>query len=156
MQYTQIDLAPKKGSDTIGMIGGDDTFDEANAWIWDGSAWGSYTQITASMQSPNYRQVALAWESSSGNLLAVAALATPSDIISKEYTTTWSGTSTFTCSSGKGQDQTFWLSLKANPLASANDMVLGLVQDNYDLNTCYWTGSAWATWVQHDIDYDAV
>ncbi|TLZ78117.1 MAG: hypothetical protein E6K08_01800, partial [Methanobacteriota archaeon] len=157
VQYTQIDLAPKKGSDIIGMIGGDDTFDEANAWIWDGSAWGSYTQITGTMQSPNYRQVALAWESSSGNLLAVAALATSNDIISKEYSTSWSGTSQFTCASGSGMTKhTFWLSLKANSLATANDMVLGLVQENYDLNTCYWTGSAWANWVQHDTDYDAV
>src|SRR2546426_2276175 len=156
VQYTQIDLAPKKGSDIIGMIGGDDTFDEANAWIWDGSAWGSYTQITGTMQSPNYRQVALAWESSSGNLLAVAASSTVNDIISKEHSTSWSGTSQFACASGKGQDKTFWLSLRANPLATANDMVLGLVQDNYDLNTCYWTGSAWANFVQHDNDYDAV
>src|SRR6059036_3099207 len=157
VQYTQIDLAPKKGSDIIGMIGGDDTFDEANAWIWDGSAWGSYTQITGTMQSPNYRQVALAWESSSGNLLAVAALATSNDIISKEYSTSWSGTSQFTCAGGNGPTkQTFWISLKANPLPTANDAVLGLVQENYDLNTCYWTGSAWANWVQHDTDYDAV
>src|SRR2546422_1181359 len=157
VQYTQIDLAPKKGSDIIGMIGGDDTNDDANAWIWDGDAWGSYTEITPTMESPNYRQVALAWESSSGNLLAVAALATSNDIISKEYSTSWSGTSQFTCASGSGMTKhTFWLSLKANPLATANDMVLGLVQENYDLNTCYWTGSAWADWVQHDNDYDAV
>src|SRR5438552_3591757 len=93
VQYTQIDLAPKKGSDIIGMIGGDDTFDEANAWIWDGSAWGSYTEITASMESPNYRQVALAWESSSGNLLAVAAVASATYIISKEHSARASGTS---------------------------------------------------------------
>src|SRR3989475_533835 len=157
VQYTQIDLAPKKGSDIIGMIGGDDTNDDANAWIWDGDAWGSYTEITPTMESPNYRQVALAWESSSGNLLAVAALATSNDIISKEYSTSWSGTSQFTCASGGGMTKhTFWLSLKANPLATANDVVLGLVQENYDLNTCYWTGSAWANWVQHDTDYDAV
>ncbi|TLZ81692.1 MAG: hypothetical protein E6K11_02180, partial [Methanobacteriota archaeon] len=157
VQYTQIDLAPKEGSDIIGMIGGDDTNDDANAWIWDGDAWGSYTEITPTIESPNYRQVALAWESSSGNLLAVAALATSNDIISKEYSTSWSGTSQFTCASGSGMTKhTFWLSLKANPLATANDMVLGLVQENYDLNTCYWTGSAWANWVQHDTDYDAV
>jgi len=157
VQYTQIDLASKAGSDIIGMIGGDDTNDDANAWIWDGNAWGSYTEITPTMQSPNYRQVALAWESNSGSLLAVAALDTSNDIISKEYTTSWSGTSQFTCASGSGMTKhTFWLSLKANPLSTANDMVLGLVQENYDLNTCYWTGSAWANWNQHDADYDAV
>src|SRR2546428_5320619 len=109
------------------------------------------------MQSTNYRQVALAWESKSGSLLAVAALDTSNDIISKKYTTSWSGTSQFTCASGSGMTKhTFWLSLKANPLSTANDMMLGLVQENYDLNTCYWTGSAWANWNQHDADYDAV
>src|SRR5947209_14487763 len=124
VQYTQIDLAPKKGSDIIGMIGGDDTFDEANAWIWDGSACGSYTQITISMESPNYRHVAVALEAASGQLLAVAAVASSNDIISNYCSTSWSGTSQFTCASGHGQDKTYWLSLKANPLATANDMVL--------------------------------
>src|SRR5436309_15903288 len=99
--------------------------------------------MTGTMQSPNYRQVALAWESSSGNLLAVAALATSNDIISKEYSTSWSGTSQFTCASGSGMTKhTFSLSLTANSLATANGMVLGLVHGEYDLNTCYWTGSA--------------
>src|SRR5207237_9226100 len=88
---------------------------------------------------------------------AVSAVASSNDITSKEYSTSWSVTSQFTCASGSGMTKhTYWLSLKANPLATANDMVLGLVQENYDLNTCYWTGSAWANFVQHDNDYDAV
>src|SRR5207249_3347965 len=157
VQYTLIGLASKKGSDLVGMIGGDDLNDDANAWIWDGSNWGSNTEITANMESPQYRQIAIAWESNSGNLLAVAAVAGSTEVISKEYTSSWSGATQFTCASGNGPTQRiFWMSLKANPLSTADDMLLGVVQENYNLNTCYWTGSAWANLNLHDSAYDAV
>src|SRR2546426_343796 len=161
VQCRRIALAPKKGSDIIGMIGGDDALHEANAWIWDGSAWGSYTQITASMETPNYRQVALAWESSSGNLLAVAASSTVNDIISKEYSTSWSGTSQFACASGKGQDKTFtapntwgpqtsvamgsgfdqWVQLRTNPFSGTVKILGAVLDSNRLLGALKWDGS---------------
>src|SRR3972149_4777259 len=94
MQYSLIKLASRRGSDQIGLIGGDDTNNDVNAWIWDGSAWGNFAEITATAQSPNREEVAIAWESNSGHLLAVAALV--SDIVSREYTTSWSSAVTFT------------------------------------------------------------
>src|SRR5438445_5882603 len=34
--------------------------------------------------------------------------------------------------------------LKANPLSTADDMIVVVVDSSYALNTCYWTGSSWA------------
>ncbi len=154
IQYSLIRLASRQGSDQIGLVGGDDTDDDANAWIWDGSAWGSSTEITATAENPQREQAAIAWESSSGHLLAVAVDGTnPENIVSKEYTTTWSGTSTLRCA-GVGNNIR-WLSLKPNPVATANDMVLAAGENANGLYTCYWTGSAWANLNTHDTAIDA-
>ena len=154
IQYTFIGLASKKASDSVGLIGGDDTDDDANAWIWDGSSWGSNTEITATMESPQYEEAGIAWESSSGDLLAVAQVAGSNDIISKEFTTSWSATSTFTCADNAPISR--WLRLKSNPLSTANDMVMSIGEADNDLHTCYWDGSAWTNWNLHDAGIDAV
>src|SRR5207249_9427504 len=92
---------------------------------------------TANMESLQCRQIAVAWESNSGNLLAVAAVAGSTEVISKEYTSSWSEATQFTCASGNGPTQRiFWMSLKANPLSTADDMLLGVVQENCNHNSC--------------------
>ena len=144
--YSLIKLASKRGSDQIGLIGGDDTNNDVNAWIWDGTAWGSFTEITAAAQSPNREEVAIAWETNSGDLLAVAALL--SDIVSKEYTTSWGSAVTFTFVENNLQR----LTLKPNPVG--DDMVIGMGEDGDQLETAYWTGSAWANNVVQDADPD--
>jgi hypothetical protein len=44
--------------------------------------------------------------------------------------------------------------LKANPLATADDAIVTVVDNTYALNTCYWTGSAWANRNTHDTAID--
>ncbi len=152
-QYSLIKLASKKGSDQIGLVGADDTNDHVNAWIWDGSAFGSSTEITASAENPDRDQVAIAWESSSGDLLAVAAVRGSSDIISREFTTSWSGASQFQCANAAPIHS---LSLKANPVSTANDMILAVGDDDPGLSTCRWTGTGWATRNSHDTSIDSL
>jgi len=154
VQYSLINLASRKGSDQVGLIGGDDTNNDVNAWIWDGSAFGSFAEIDAGAENPDTEQVAIAWESSSGHLLAVTVPAGSVNIIFREYTTSWGGASTFRCAN----DNAEFLSLKPNPLATANDMVLALNEDSgaaFNLHTCYWTGSGWANWNTHDVGIDS-
>ena len=153
IQYAEIDLAPKKGSDQIGLIGADVTDNDANAWIWDGSAWGSNNEITAAMKAPSEEEVAIAWESSSGNLLAGAVdSATPANVVFKEYTTGWSGALTATC--GASGASIRWLALTPNPLSTANDMILGCIDTSWNMATNYWTGSAWNARVTHTTGID--
>src|SRR5213593_4798058 len=141
VQYSLVLLASKRGSDQIGLLGGDTTNSDVNAWIWDGSSFGAFTEITPNAQNPDQEEGAIAWESSSGDLLAASAQSGSTSIISKQFTTSWSAASTVGCAD---RDPVHWLSLKANPLSTANDMVLVTGDDNPQLSTCYWTGSVWA------------
>lgn len=154
IQYSLVRLASKRGTNDIGLIGGDDTNDDANAWIWDGSAWGSNTEIAAAAENPQREQADIAWESSSGHLLAVAVdRNSPENIVSKEYTTSWSAAATFQCAAVG--DNIRWLSLRANPLPTADDMVIAAGDNANSVHTCYWTGSAWANLNTHDTGIDA-
>ena len=146
VQYSLIRLASKTGSNQIGLVGGDDTNDDVNAWIWDGTAWGSFTEITATATSPNREEAAIAWETNSGNLLAVAALA--SDMVSKEYTSSWSSAVT----SPFAENPLNRLSLKPNP--AGDDMIILMGDEGDGLESTYWTGSAWANNVVQDADPD--
>jgi len=145
--YSVVKLASKRGSNQIGLIGGDLTNTRVNAWIWDGTTWGNFVAIATTSVGPVDRDNAdLAWESGSGNLLAVAA-SNSANIVSKEYSTSWGSAATFACASAATIRYT---RLKANPLPTANDMVLAVVDDpSYNLSTCYWTGSGWANQLTH-------
>lgn len=154
VQYSVITVVPRKGSDQIGLLGGETTNNHVNAWIWDGNAFGSYTEISGNAQTPNRERGALAWEASSGHLLAIAVDANAQDeIVWKEYTTDWSTASNQAC--GSSGNILRWLSLKPNPSSSANDMVLASGDDGSELSTCYWTGSAWDARVSQDTSLDA-
>jgi hypothetical protein len=152
VQYNQIRLAPKAGSDTIGMMGADGTNGDANAWIWDGSAFGNFQEITATATTDN-EQVAVAYERSSGHLLAVSGVASSSNIAWAEYTTSWSSPTTFSCAA----DNVAYIALKPNPLPTANDIVLA-TSDSFstqlNLHTCYWNGSAFAAKINQDAAID--
>ena len=67
-QYSLIKLASAKGSDEIGLVGGDSTNSDINAWVWDGSAFGNFVEINPSSENPDEEQAAIAWESSSSDL----------------------------------------------------------------------------------------
>jgi len=153
VQITLVKLAPTKGSDRIGLVAADDTNNDVNAWIWDGSAFGSATEITASARSPNEHEADLAWESASGNLVVVAAEGATTNIVSKEFTSTWTAPSTVRCvNTASG----LWLSLKPNPLPTGNDMVLAVGDSGSDLSTCYWNGTGWANWTVQDTSLDFI
>ena len=154
LQYSLISLASRKGSDQIGLLAGESTNNHVNAWIWDGASFGSHAEITANAQSPNRERAAIAWESSSGHLLAMAVDAGAQDeIVWREYTTGWSPPSNQAC--GGAGNTLRWLSLRPNPSPTANDMVLAAGDDGSDLGTCYWTGSSWGARTPQDPSIDA-
>jgi hypothetical protein len=148
IQYSLIKLASDPGADRVGLIGGDDTNDDVNAWIWDGTSWGSFTEISGTALSPNDEEAAIAWETNSGHLLAVAS--ETSQIRSKEYTTGWSSSVAYAFG---GINPMEWLSLKPNPMG--DDMIIAVATDNDDIGTAYWTGGAWANGVNHETNPDA-
>src|SRR5207302_2293835 len=87
--YSVVKLASKRGSNQIGLIGGDLTNTHVNAWIWDGTTWGNFVAIATTNVGPVDRDNAdLAWESGSGDLLAVAA-SHSANIVPREYSSSW-------------------------------------------------------------------
>jgi len=151
--YGQVSLVPRAGSDQIALVAGDSTDSDALAWIWDGSSFGSATEVTASGAGMTYRQVAAAWESSSGHLIAASLAPTAnSNIIYKVYTGSWGSESTFDC--GPSTSDNRFLVLSANPVSSANAIVAAITGASYTLTTCYWDGSTWASKTTHDSGLD--
>lgn len=150
--YALIDLVSKKGSDQIGLLGGDTSNSDVNAWIWDGNAFGNFVKVNAAAENPDEEQAAIAWESSSGDLLAVSVNNGAATCRSEEFTTSWSVQPTnVTCG---GTNPVRWLSLKANPDATANDMVLAVGDNRPGLSTVYWTGAGWDARVNQDSAID--
>jgi len=149
--YSVIKLASKRGSNQVGLVGGDLTNTHVNAWVWDGSTWGNFVAITTSAGPVTTDNADIAWESSSGRLLAVAAT-NGVNIVSKEFTNAWGSAVTFQCISSGATMQ--YTRLKANPLPTADDMIVAVVDSSYALNTCYWTGSSWANRNTQDISID--
>ena len=153
VQYSTVNLAARPYSDQIGLVAGDSTNSHVNAWIWDGSAFGSETEITAGAEALSREKIAIAWETASGHLLAAAVPNNSPNVVYKEYTTSWSAASTFDCAS----DNSEFIVLKPNPLSTANDMILA-TSDSFgaeiNLHTCYWNGSGFSNKLKHDALID--
>ena len=153
LQYGVMHLAPKIGSDQIGLIAATTNF-VITAWIWSGTAFGSFTQLTATgFESYVRDHLAMAWETNSGTLLAVAIPSGGQSVLYSRYTTSWSAPSTFTCSvSGKW---IAFIALKPNPISTANNMILAVEDTGSSVSTCYWDGSGWTNFVTHDTASDS-
>src|SRR5207302_1255328 len=98
LQYSVLELAPKAQSDQVGLMAGT-TNGVDTAWIWSGTAFGSFTEVTATgFASTLGQRMAIAWETNSGHLLAVAAAGPLGEtIVYREFTTSWSSSSTYPC-----------------------------------------------------------
>src|SRR5881409_3718789 len=153
LQYGVMHLAPRIGSDKIGLIAATTNF-VITAWIWSGTAFGSFTQLTATgFESYVRDHLAMAWETNSGNLLAVAIPSGGQSVLYSRYTTSWSAPSTFTCSvSGKW---IAFITLNPNPISTANNMILAVEDTGSSVSTCYWDGSGWTNFVTHDTAADS-
>src|SRR5205823_14275431 len=99
-------------------------------------------------------RMAIAWESNSGHLLAVTATGTLGEtIVYREFTTSWSSSSTYPCGTSGKND--YWLSLKPNPVPTTDEMILLIGQALPAVSTCYWSGSGWSNFVTHDAASDS-
>jgi len=151
IQYNAIKLASEPGGDRIGVVGVDDTGDDGTSWIWSGSSLGNFIEIDDSITASNTERVAIAWESNSHHLVAVAVDSGVPRVSYRVFTTSWSG---YLQSPDCGSGASSWVRLKANPLSTANDMVLTLGDDRPGLGTCYWDGSAFVNSQTHDTSID--
>src|SRR5947209_18462851 len=99
--------------------------------------------------------MAIASETHSGHLLAATAAGPLGEtIVYREFTTSWSSSSTYPCGTSGKNDE--WLSLKPNSVPTTDEMILLIRQTSAAVSTCYWSGSEWANFVTHDTASDVV
>ncbi|MGH9877760.1 MAG: hypothetical protein ACRD5H_08985, partial [Nitrososphaerales archaeon] len=151
--YSFVRTASKSGSDSIGMIALDSTADgtpDAIAWIWDGSNWGNQHELTAATGIGTEEVIGVAYERSSGHLIIVSGEGT--SMRYNEYTTSWGTSATFaTWAVGTIN----WVTLKANPVSSSDEIFVAAVGSLSDLDSAYWSGSVWTDHTEHDAAVDS-
>jgi len=159
-KYRSIALAQNQtsGSDILGLVGFDSTGGDIQAWRWNSSSWVDEFQITAtsSITGTPYRQnMAIAFESISGDMIAVGGHSSSGEVAYAIYN---SSASSWTAPivldvNGPSTSDVEMLTLKANPI---NDrMMLVVLTDDRGLHTARWTGEAWNKITDHGVELES-
>lgn len=151
--WAHIRLVANQVNDKIGLIGIDSTGVDAVAWIWSGTAFGNQHELTASLAIATKEDIGVAWERSSGNLMVVAGEG--SNVRYNRFTTSWQ-TSALVGGVATGVGVMNWITLKASPLSTSNQIVMVMTGASADFATIAWSGSAWQTGTEHDAAIDSI
>ncbi len=151
--FIRMDSQRTSGSDVLGLIALDETNSDAIAWRWDGSTWGNLHELTASAAIGTEEDIGVAFETSSGDTIIVAGEGT--SMRYNQFTSgAWGTSATFgTIAIGTIN----WVSIKADPVSTSNALFVLETGASSDLDSQYWSGSAWTDHAEHDaaIDSDA-
>ena len=117
--------------------------------VWNGSSWGSTLLASSTATSSTALVTALAFESQSGDLLATYAES--SNLVSYRTWTSGGGWSAEMSGPDIGALQTpNIMTLTADP--ASNQIMLGVQDSDSDLSFVVWSGSAWGTVKQIEIN----
>jgi hypothetical protein len=127
---------------------------DVHGYTWDGSTWnlmGAAAVWDASAAIASEECIAVAYEQSTGEAMFIWA----DSVSNRFYYRTWDGTAlgattllSITATGGVGN----WVTLKADPVS--DDLLFTVVDGASDLNTAYWSGSAWTIHTEHDSAVD--
>ena len=127
---------------------------DAHGYAWDGSTWslmGATAVWDNSVAIATEECIAVAYEQTTGEAMFIWA----DSVSNRFYYKTWDGTTlsantllTITATGGVGN----WVTLKADP--ASDDLFFTVVNGGSDLNTAYWSGSAWTVHTEHDSAVD--
>ncbi|MFH1107234.1 MAG: hypothetical protein V1787_05035 [Candidatus Micrarchaeota archaeon] len=147
-----LSLAPNPWSNSTSMALAyiEGTNSDAQAFIWDGSAWGSETELTASVSITAEEDVAVAYSSLSG--VAIAMAGEGNAVNWKNYTGSWSDVAVFDVNTAANVLPN-WLTLKADP-ASDYLMVVN-IDAGTDLSTGRYDGTGWTADARWDGTVDS-
>lgn len=150
VQYNFVVLASNPLSNELALIGTYAAGSPAPAWIWDGSQWGNMANITTALQIATEESVQVAYEQSSGELLAVAGQGT---LVSyRTWTAAGWNVATTTDINPSAAANTNWLKLKPEP--GTNRMMIVGIDAGVDLSVALWDGGVWGGAVRRDGTVD--
>lgn len=148
--FIRMDSQKTPGSDVLGMIVLDETGSDAIAWRWDGSAWGNLLELTATAAIGNEEDIGVAFETNSGDMIVVAGQGT--SIQYNEFSGgAWAATTTL---GGWNIGTINWITIKADPVTSSNGIFLLASGDLNDMDSAFWSGSAWTSHSESDGGID--
>ena len=117
--------------------------------VWDGSAWNAADKLSATLNANdrNYPNIAVAFESQSGQ--ALATYNTDDTLVRYRTWTAGGGWSSELTGPDLGEKPTS-MTLDSDP--RADRIMLAVLDENKDLNYVLWDGSAWGTPAEQEID----
>ena len=146
VRWTTIASDPNSDRLALGVL-----TDNDKAWyaIWDGSSWGEQLYAESSTQNSTSLNLAVAFESDSGDLLATYAESGKDDFRYRTWSS-GSGWSVELKSLDKFGDNLNSMTLSADPFS--NQIMLALQDDGSDLNFVRWNGSSFETPAEQEIN----
>jgi len=154
VQYTWIKAVrkPTAGSNEMIVIGFDGTDSIANAWVWNGTAWGNQRALLTAGSTGGYGAIGAAYAADGTK----GMVASGSGNVGNVATFYWSG-GAWTDSAdfdinGSNNNDVRWLRLSADP--ATDDIQAVLVDSGSDLGTAYWNGSTWTVTAGIELTLD--
>ena len=152
-QYRWVNLVPNPtpGSNEIAFSGIDSDNNDANVALWNGTHWIDFTEICHNIPSSDYESISIAYEYTTGNLLAVAA--NGNQVRYRIYAGTWSAPLQFDINPYSSSVMRY-LTLKSHRYSGSNRIMLLSLDDARDLCSRDWDGSTWGTVYSLDGDME--
>jgi hypothetical protein len=147
--FIRMDSQKTASSDVLGMIALDQTNTDVIAWRWDGTTWGNLHELTSSASIGTEEAMGVAFETNSGDMVIVAGEGTAMRY--NQFSSGWGTSATFgTIAIGNIN----WVSIKADPVSTSSALFVLETGDLSDMDSQYWSGSAWTDHAEHDAGID--
>jgi hypothetical protein len=144
--FVRMDSQKTVNANEITMIALGQTSQDAIAWVWSGSAWANQHELTAIVGTGTAEAIGVGYETNSGDAIIVAGEGT-----AMRYNQFsgggWGVSATFgTIAIG----QVDFVTVKSDPVATSNAIFVAEVGESNDIDSQYWSGSAWTDHSEHD------
>lgn len=139
-KWVVVKPAPTRSEYAVGLL---DTLSDVNLVFWDGSAWGTPTEVS-SEAGTGQRSFDLAHEAVSGDMIIVYADTVEANLGYRVHDGTTLAAEVDIAMPSASAPQ--WVALYPQP--GTDKMMLLLCQSDASLHASEWSGSAWSGWTQ--------
>ncbi|GIU69977.1 MAG: hypothetical protein KatS3mg002_1213 [Candidatus Woesearchaeota archaeon] len=148
--WVSVDASPLSSSAELVLVGFDSSSSDINAWVWNGSVWGSQLSLSVSATATSgYEALAVSYNSNGSKAMVLGADGTVGLVNWAFWNGSWSVVGSFDVDAADANDVR-WLSLKSNPLSL--DFQAVFVDSGNDLGSAFYNDSSNSWVVTSNID----